>query len=81
MPASRRAPASAEINRRPAAAVVSVTYYRGGRRSWWSQLSALAQRFGRGKAAFFGAWTLPACVLVLLGLWAFTLRLLGRELT
>jgi hypothetical protein len=72
---------SAEINRHAAAAVVSVTYYRRGGRTWWSQLSVLAQRFGRGKAAFFGAWTLPACALVLLGLWALSVRLLGRELT
>ena len=34
--------------------------------SWWSLLGVLDQRFGLGKAGFFGDWTLPACFVLLL---------------
>jgi hypothetical protein len=59
---------------------ISVVYLPGGGpRRWWSQVGALDRRFGLGKAAFFGTWTLPLCALLLLGAWTAALRLLLRE--
>lgn len=58
---------------------ISVVYNRAGEESWWSILGEIDTRFGLGKATFFGDWTLPACVLLLLGTWAITVRLLLRE--
>jgi hypothetical protein len=40
----------------------------------------LIERFGRGKATFFGDWALPACALALVVAWILTIRLIGREL-
>jgi len=59
----------------------SVTYLRGGRESWWQLLPTLTQRFGFGKASFFGAWLLPLAALLLLCVWIAVARLLVRELT
>ncbi|HEY5198071.1 MAG TPA: hypothetical protein VIJ51_13705 [Solirubrobacteraceae bacterium] len=55
---------------------ISVVYYRAGEESWWSLLGVLDQRFGLGKAGFFGDWTLPACFVLLLACWALVVRLL-----
>jgi hypothetical protein len=60
---------------------IDVVYLRPGRESWWQLLSALTQRFGLGKASFFGGWTFPAMVLLLVGVWVAVVRLLVRELT
>jgi len=53
----------------------SLVYYRAGRESWWSLFGVIDRRFGLGKAGFFGDWTLPACVLLLLVTWAVAIRL------
>lgn len=58
---------------------VGFRYLRPGRESWWSLLGAISERFGRGKSAFFGTWTLPLCALALAALWVAALRLLARE--
>jgi hypothetical protein len=60
---------------------ISLIYLRGGRESWWQLLPVLSERFGLGKAYFFGDWTLAFCALLLLGVWVGTIRLLLRELT
>jgi hypothetical protein len=71
-------PSAARIGGRPAAGVVGFRYLRAGRESWWSLMPVIAQRFGLGKAGLFGTWTLPACALLLVGLWLATARLLLR---
>jgi hypothetical protein len=55
---------------------ISIVYDRAGRESWWSMLGVLDERFGLGKASFFGDWTLPACVALLLATWAIVVGLL-----
>ena len=60
--------------------VISLIYERPGKESWWQLLPTLDQRFGFGKASFFGDWTLPVMALLLLTVWFFTVRLLVREL-
>ncbi len=56
-------------------------YLRPGRESWWQLLGTLDQRFGLGKASFFGDWTLPVMALLLLGIWIAAARLLAKEIT
>jgi hypothetical protein len=58
----------------------SILYYRPGRESWWKLLGELDFRFGLGKAAIFGDWTLPVVALALLALWFGVVRVLVREL-
>ena len=58
----------------------SILYYRHGSESWWSLLGALDLRFGLGKAAIFGDWTLPFIAFAALVLFGATVRLLLREL-
>jgi hypothetical protein len=58
----------------------AILYYRRGRESWWQLLGTLDFRFGLGKSAIFGDWTLPAIVLAALALWFGVLRFLVREL-
>ncbi len=60
---------------------IDVVYLRPGRESWWQLLGTLQQRFGLGKASFFGDWTLPVAALALIGVWIAAGRLLARELT
>lgn len=74
-------PSSEQVDGRPQGGRIDVMYLRPGRESWWQLLGALDQRFGLGKASFFGAWTLPAMALLLLGVWIAAVRLLARELT
>jgi hypothetical protein len=74
-------PASEQIAGRPLPGRIAVTYLRPGRESWWQLLGTLDERFGLGKASFFGDWTLPVAALLLLGVWIATVRLLVRELT
>jgi hypothetical protein len=57
-----------------------VDYMRGGKESWWSVSSAVADRFGLMHTSFFGAWTMWAVFAVLAGLWAATIVLLVRNL-
>jgi hypothetical protein len=57
-----------------------VDYMRGGRESWWSVSSAVADRFGLMQTSFFGAWTIWAMFAALAGLWAATIVLLVRNL-
>ena len=48
---------------------MSFFYLRAGSESWWHLLPAIDHRFGLGKAAVFGDWTLPVLVLMLAGVW------------
>lgn len=70
---------SASVNGQPQPAGLAFYYLRPGSESWWELLPLLTQRFGFGKAAFFGEWTLPAAALLLLGIWTATIRLLCKE--
>ena len=74
-------PGSAYLNGKPEVAQVTVFYLRPGRETWWQMLPVLDQRFGLGKAPFFGRWTLPLVAVVVLLLWVGSIRLLLRELT
>ncbi len=74
-------PASEEVAGVPQPGRITVSYLRPGRESWWELLPTLSERFGLGKATFFGDWTLPVAALLLLGVWIATVRLLKRELT
>jgi hypothetical protein len=73
--------ATETVNGRPQGGLVSLVYLRSGSESWWQLLPTLSRRFGLGKAALFGDWTLPVLALLLLGVWVATARLLLRELT
>jgi hypothetical protein len=68
------------VNGTPVAARVSLIYYRRGRESWWQLLPLLGERFHFGKSPLFGSWLLVVCALLVAGVWAASLRLLGREL-
>jgi hypothetical protein len=59
---------------------VGLIYVRAGSESWWQVLPTIARRFGYGKSSLFGTWTLPVMFLLLLAVWAGTIRLLAREL-
>jgi hypothetical protein len=73
--------ASAEqVNGKQQPGRIGLLYFRSGEESWWQLLPTLSTRFGLGKAPFFGGWTLPFAALLLLGVWAMTMRLLWREL-
>lgn len=72
---------SVHVDGRPRPGRIEVIYMRAGRESWWQLLGVLDQRFGLGKAALFGDWTLPVLALGLLVLWIGVVRLLVRELT
>jgi hypothetical protein len=74
-------PTSEVVDKMPQPGRISLIYLRHGRESWWQLLGVLSQRFGLGKASFFGDWTLAFCALLLLGVWVGTIRLLLRELT
>jgi len=71
-------PTDEVVNGAVQAGRISIVYYRAGRESWWSLLGVIDRRFGLGKAGFFGDWTLPACVALLVASWAAVLRLLVR---
>jgi len=58
----------------------TVLFYRPGRETWWSLLTALDQRIGLGKSPMFGDWTLPVLALAMLALWIAVGRVLVREL-
>jgi hypothetical protein len=72
---------SEQIDGHPAAGRIDLVYKRGAPESWWQLLPTLSERFGVGKASFFGDWTLPTMALLLAGVVIGVLRLLGRELT
>lgn len=74
-------PGSESIDGKPAPGIVSLVYERRGRESDWQLFPSLVKRFGLGKAAFFGDWTLPACIVLTIAAWAGTARLLIREST
>jgi hypothetical protein len=74
-------PESEHVDGKPQDGRIDVVYLRPGRESWWQLLGVLDERFGLGKASFFGNWTLPVAVLLLLGVWVAAVRLLVRELT
>jgi hypothetical protein len=69
------------VNGRLTPGAISLLYLRHGEESWWQLLGPLDRRFGLGKAAFLGDWTLPAVALLLVLVWVATARLLVRELT
>jgi hypothetical protein len=73
-------PGSVRLDGSVLAGRIDVAYLRPGRESWWHLLPTLDERFGLGKASFFGDWTLPAVALALAGVWAYTVWLLLREL-
>ena len=78
-----RAPTTADserVNGTLDAGDIGLLYLRAGNETWWQLFPVLSQRFGFGKATFFGAWTLPAVVIVMVGVWAAAVRLLAREL-
>lgn len=70
---------SAIVNHHKQPGRISIVFMRPGRESWWDLLSVLAERFGVGKSPYFGAWTLPVVALLLLVVWAATLRLVLHE--
>jgi hypothetical protein len=74
-------PESVHVDGTPHTGRIDVVYLRPGRESWWQLLGVLDERFGLGKASFFGNWTLPLAALLLLGVWIAVVRLLVRELT
>jgi hypothetical protein len=74
-------PVSEQVAGKPQGGRIDVVYLRPGRESWWQILGPLDERFGFGKASFFGDWTLPVVALLLLGTWIAVVRLLARELT
>jgi hypothetical protein len=74
-------PVSEQVDGRPQAGRIAVTFLRGPHESWWHLLPTLSTRFGLGKSPLFGDWTLPVAVLLLLGVWVGAVRLLVRELT
>lgn len=71
---------SASVNGHPQPAGLALYYLRNKPESWWELLPIIVQRFGFGKAAFFGYWTLPAATLLLLLTWAAAMRLLVKEM-
>ena len=73
-------PGSERVDGRPQGGNIALLYLRGGSETWWQLLPVLSERFGLSKAGFFGTWTLPAVVLVMIGVWAGAIRLLAREL-
>lgn len=73
-------PSSERVDGKPQAGRISLLYFRKGSESWWQLLPVLDERFGLGKASFFGAWLLPVAALALLGVWVATIRLLARQL-
>jgi hypothetical protein len=74
-------PESENVNGKAQNGRIDAVYLRPGRESWWPLLGVLDERFGVGKASFFGNWTLPVMALLLLGVWVAAVRLLIRELT
>lgn len=72
-------PSSATVNGTPSPAGLALYYLRKHPESWWQMLPTLAQRFGFGKAALFGNWTLPAAAMLLLATWVGAIRLLYKE--
>lgn len=68
------------VNGKPEPGVISLLYLHGASQTWWQLLPELSKRFGLGKASFFGTWTLPVLVLILVAVWTAALRLLAREL-
>jgi hypothetical protein len=73
--------ASELVDGKPQPGRIEVVYLRPGRESWWQLLPTLDERFGLGKASFFGDWTLPALALALLCVWIAAARLLAEGLT
>ncbi len=73
-------PGSEQVNGTRQPGRISLIYSRPGRESWWQLLPTLSDRFGVGKASFFGSWTLAGMAVLLLGVWVATMRLLLREL-
>jgi hypothetical protein len=71
---------SVRIDSRVAPGRIDVSYLRPGRESWWHLLPTVDERFGLGKASFFGDWTLPVAALLLAGVWAYAVWLLVHEL-
>ena len=72
---------SEHVNGQPLGGRISLVYFRKGSESWWQLLPVLSERFGLGKASFFGSWLLALAALGLLGVWVVTIRLLARELS
>jgi len=58
---------------------VRVDLLRPGRESWLDLASTIDDRFGFGKASFFGAWTVWAVLGLVMLTWIATLRLLFRQ--
>jgi hypothetical protein len=72
---------SERVDGKPESGRLSLEYFRAGSESWWQLLPTLDERFGFGKAPFFGAWLLPFAALALLGVWIATIRLLVQQLS
>jgi len=74
-------PSSERVNGQSLGGDLALVFLRPGKESWWQMLPTLVERFGFGKAPFFGSWTLPVAVVLLLGVWAATIRTLLKEMT
>jgi hypothetical protein len=71
-------PGAARLDGKPQPGDFTIFYYRHGQETWWQLLPVLDQRFGWGKAPFFGNWTLPAVAALVLLMWVGALRLALR---
>jgi hypothetical protein len=71
--------AAARIGDEVTQGVVAFRYLRPGRESWWAIAGTVTRRFGLGKSALLGSWTLPLLVFALAGAWFAAIRLLLRE--
>lgn len=70
---------AARVDGAPGRGRLAMDYLRPGRESWWELAGTVAHRFGIGKAAFFGDWTLWAALALMAGAWVAALRLVLRH--
>ncbi|HTX33297.1 MAG TPA: hypothetical protein VMD09_18095 [Solirubrobacteraceae bacterium] len=68
-------PGGARLDGKPQPGDMTIFYYRPHNETWWQLLPVLDQRFGWGKAPFFGSWTLLFVVALVVLVWAAALRL------
>ncbi len=67
-------PGTVRVDGKPEPGVMSIFYYRSRNETWWQLLPVLDQRFGWGKAPFFGTWTFPFVIGLVIFLWFGVLR-------
>ena len=59
---------------------LQLDYFRPGRERWWSLIGPITHRFGFGKAAFLGSWSLWLAAGLLAAAWAVAIGTLLRRL-